>query len=246
MSKSDVSAVVKYFPTINEGFSTTVGAAGITSGGATVPLASVTGLTDATVFVGIVEPGDVNQQVFTGTVDVAGSQITGVKWTRGANVAHAAGKTIVDWDTGTALQMLSAAMRLNFNQDATPSATFLGKIYPIGSLYINASSATNPGTLLGFGTWVAFGTGRTIVGVDTAQTEFDTLGETGGQKDIMAHSHIIPTFGGAAGGSYEVGGGSGQFSTNYDYTPPAPTTTTGTGVNNMNPYITVYMWRRSA
>jgi hypothetical protein len=39
-------------------------------------------------------------------------------------------------------------------------------LYPVGSLYINASNATNPATLLGFGTWEAFGTGKVLVGID--------------------------------------------------------------------------------
>ena len=58
----------------------------------------------------------------------------------------------------------------------------LETIYPVGSIYINAGVATNPGTLLGFGTWTAFGTGRTIVGVDSSDTDFDAVRETGGSK----------------------------------------------------------------
>jgi len=37
-------------------------------------------------------------------------------------------------------------------------------IYPVGSIYTNASNATNPATLFGFGTWVAFGAGRVLIG----------------------------------------------------------------------------------
>ena len=51
----------------------------------------------------------------------------------------------------------------------------LEKIYPVGSIYINAAVSTNPATLLGFGTWVAFGAGKTIVGLDSGDTDFDTL-----------------------------------------------------------------------
>lgn len=54
--------------------------------------------------------------------------------------------------------------------------------YPIGSIYINASVATNPATLLGFGTWEAFAAGRVMVGINAADTAFDTLEETGGTK----------------------------------------------------------------
>ena len=79
----------------------------------------------------------------------------------------------------------SAEVNLNFET-----------LYPVGSIYINASVSTNPSTLFGFGTWVEFGKGRVLVGVDTGQTEFDTLGETGGAKthtlsinEMPSHNH---------------------------------------------------------
>lgn len=75
--------------------------------------------------------------------------------------------------------------------------TILDAIYPIGSVYINASDSTNPGTLLGFGTWVAWGVGKVIVGIDTGDTDFDTAEETGGAKthtlteaEMPSHTHI--------------------------------------------------------
>jgi hypothetical protein len=40
--------------------------------------------------------------------------------------------------------------------------TALATLYPVGSIYINATSSTNPATLLGFGTWTAFGAGRVM------------------------------------------------------------------------------------
>jgi len=65
----------------------------------------------------------------------------------------------------------------------------LQAIYPVGSIYTNATVSTNPATLVGFGTWVAFGTGRVMVGIDGGDASFDTLGETGGTKDIAGHTH---------------------------------------------------------
>lgn len=121
-SPSDISSVTNFIPTPNEGFTTTVAAPGVTSAGTTVPLASVTGLTNGTIFVGIVEPGLTNEQTFTGTVDTAGSQITGVKWTRGTNAAHAAGVTVVDYVTGTTIKMLAHAVAVSLDQDGTLKA----------------------------------------------------------------------------------------------------------------------------
>lgn len=53
--------------------------------------------------------------------------------------------------------------------------------HPIGSLEFN-TSGTNPNTYLGFGTWELWGQGQVPVGVDTTQTEFNTVEKTGGAK----------------------------------------------------------------
>ena len=46
----------------------------------------------------------------------------------------------------------------------------LQALYPVGSVYINASSTTNPSSLLGFGTWVSVGDGKVLVNQDTTDT----------------------------------------------------------------------------
>lgn len=78
---------------------------------------------------------------------------------------------------------------------ANTAAATMQTLYPIGSLYLS-TLATNPNTLLGFGTWAAFGSGRVLVGQDTGQTEFDVLEETGGEKthtlttaELASHNH---------------------------------------------------------
>ena len=118
-------------------------------------------------------------------------------------------------------------------------------IYPVGALYISTLS-TNPATLLGFGTWAAFGAGRALVGLDAGQAEFDTVEETGGEKthtlteaEMPAHTHSYwaPTGGGSVGGGGSI--------TNV---PSLSTGSTGdSGAhNNLQPYIVVYMWKRTA
>jgi microcystin-dependent protein len=71
----------------------------------------------------------------------------------------------------------------------------LASVWPVGSIYISVTP-TNPATLFGFGTWVAFGTGRTLIAIDAGQAEFDTVEETGGAKtvaltvaDLPSHAH---------------------------------------------------------
>ena len=55
-------------------------------------------------------------------------------------------------------------------------------LYPVGSLYFNATSNVNPSTLLGFGTLERIAQGKTLIGVDTEDTDFSIVGKTGGSK----------------------------------------------------------------
>ncbi len=124
--------------------------------------------------------------------------------------------------------------------------------WPVGSIFIGAV-ATNPGTLLGFGTWVAAAVGRMIVGIDATQTEFDTLGETGGAKTVTltanempVHSHTIPVgatddttapFDRADAGTNAAGANA-----------TAATGNAGVGAAHANlpPYIVYHVWQRTA
>jgi len=69
----------------------------------------------------------------------------------------------------------------------------LQAVYPVGSVYINATSTTNPSSLLGFGTWVEFGSGRVLVSQNTGDSSFNSLEETGGSKNatIVDHNHTF-------------------------------------------------------
>lgn len=67
--------------------------------------------------------------------------------------------------------------------------------YPVNKIYISESS-TNPGTVLGFGTWVAYGAGRVLVSLDSGDPDFDTPGETRGSKTVASNVEVAtqPTF----------------------------------------------------
>ena len=122
----------------------------------------------------------------------------------------------------------------------------LDAIYPIGSIYIN-TTGTNPSTFLG-GTWVNYGAGRVLVGQDTNDSDFDTLGETGGSKELQAHNHSqsITTAQGTSSASYL-----GQYVQSYTNAGAADwnkkTGDAGTGNSgNLQPYIVVSIWQRTA
>lgn len=68
-----------------------------------------------------------------------------------------------------------------------PAGTALDA-WPVGSVFISVVS-TSPATLLGGGTWVAFGAGRVLVGLDAADTDFDTAEEVGGAKTKAISAH---------------------------------------------------------
>jgi microcystin-dependent protein len=146
---------------------------------------------------------------------------------------------------------------------------------------------TNPGTLLGYGTWSAFAAGRMLVGFNAGDADFDTAEETGGAKTVTltaaqsglpqhthtqnahthtqnAHNHVITSQTATTGGatSYEHG----TLDTSSAEAEATETTANATAVNqdatavnqnagptdaaqahsNMPPYITVYMWKRTA
>lgn len=136
-------------------------------------------------------------------------------------------------------------------------------LFPIGALY-TATVSTNPGTLLGFGTWTAFGAGRVMIGNGGGFT----AGATGGSADAVTVSHTHTFTGDALAGHQHTinygtglfgGGGSqgvelmprpSQVNTNSVSagTPTGTISTTGvSGTNaNLQPYIVVYMWERTA
>ena len=153
----------------------------------------------------------------------------------------------------------TAAVLTNTTQLATTAfvQAALAAIYPVGTVYTNAGVATNPAATFGFGTWAAFGTGKVLVGVDLADPLFDTLGETGGSKDSVVVSHTHTDSGHThAYSTYSTSaftpGGAGVIpvSTATGTTDSGTANIQSTGVSgtnaNVQPYITVYMWKRTA
>jgi hypothetical protein len=222
---------------------------------------------------GNITVGNVNASYLKGN----GSSITG-SVTNAINLV--AGGTING--TVTAVTQLTTD---NSTKVATTAfvQSILGVLYPIGSVYINATVNTNPLSLLGFGTWQAFGNGKVLVGVDGGDALFNTVGNTGGSKDAIVvshthtlsgttgamsandkHSHYIGSedgIGSSRGGGdpnkelvddYNAGNGPKAYTNPVDlsHTHSISGTTSSVGSsgtnNNLQPYIVVYMWKRTA
>ena len=135
---------------------------------------------------------------------------------------------------------------------AASAATVANAVYPVGSIFTTVTAYANSAAVvnaIGGGTWVAFGAGRVLVGLDANQTEFDTVSEEGGAKtqalsiaNLPAHTHSFTynNRGDAFGGSYAMSVNSGGL------TRTTSSVGSGTAHNNLQPYIVVYMWKRTA
>ena len=130
------------------------------------------------------------------------------------------------------------------------SAIFLAA-HPVGDIYLSVNP-TNPGTLYG-GTWVVWGSGRVPVGVNTSDTDFKTVEKTGGAKthtltvqEIPNHDHDLNAVN--EGVDNPNGGYHPGWTFNKQYTAQVMSASTGGGQahNNLQPYITCYMWKRIA
>lgn len=121
--------------------------------------------------------------------------------------------------------------------------------YPVGSIYLSVNNI-NPSKWFG-GTWEQIAQGRTLVGVDTSDSDFNTVKKTGGSKYLQKHSH----YGIFGGGGVERMAGWGtdavHTGTINEMTTNAweqlHTGEAGTGDSgNLQPYFTCYIWCRTA
>jgi hypothetical protein len=162
---------------------------------------------------------------------------------------------------------LTSAAKTSINTAALQAA------YPVGSLYFNASSSVNPETLLGFGTWSAFGESRLIMGAGSGSgLTTRNLGATGGAETVTLAEANLPSateiefyawngttdddkvdaFRYTGGGGDPAIGGEVESPKAYITENIAGTTiirlknASDTAVDIMNPFIAVNAWQRTA
>jgi hypothetical protein len=204
------------------------------------------------------------------SVQLAGDQeIFDTKTFKDELVAEAGVKGDLDGNlTATTPEAPTAAFGTNTTQVATTAfvQAALQALHPVGSIYINATNSANPATYFGFGTWVAFGAGRVPVGFNAADPLFDTAEEIGGSKDAIVvshthtatvtdpgHAHIMSGVNGSAAAgplaATDFTSGDTRNDTNSVTTGITVSNSTegSSGTNaNLQPYITVFMWKRTA
>ena len=209
-----------------------------------------------------------NQMVVTASISTAKTLISYHKDVGvGIGKMHERGSLDIGGDAYVSGTLDSKSIKQN-------GRTLLDTFYPVGSIFITTVS-TNPSSYMG-GTWVRIANGQTLVGVNENDSDFNAPFKTGGEKrhtltqnEMPSHSHEArdvnghkayfwawsggphpsPTLwipgGNVSGGAMPAGGNPLMSKQSWEgYT----TTNTGGGNshNNLQPYITVYMWRRTA
>lgn len=114
---------------------------------------------------------------------------------------------------------------------------------------IFSTSDENPSTIYG-GTWVAWGKGQVPVGVDTSDSDFNTVEKTGGEKEHTLTVDEMPShkhdFGQQFTTTSNLSGSYGYYMIAGTQTDVIKNTGGNQPHNNLQPYITCYMWKRIA
>lgn len=187
-------------------------------------------------------------------LSLSGGTMTGALTTKGIKLTS-------ETDYGATLPSSPANNQLFFQTVGTNFV--LDNVYPVGSIYMNVNS-TNPGTLFG-GTWEQI-QGKFLLGMSSSYPAGSQGGEashTLTTEEMPSHGHNPANQSGYFGfitnskKAFEVGdmgvqSGSGRYypyaAAAFDISRNTLTGTTGGGNshNNMPPYLSIYIWKRTA
>ena len=207
-----------------------------------------------------------NAWVTVGTLDAANLGLATLASPALSGNPTAPTATSGDNDTSIATTaFVKAAVDTAIAAATTSQADINGFAYPVGSIYTSILT-TNPATLLGMGTWVAFGGGRVLTGQISTDSNFNTAEETGGAKtdshtlttsEIPSHNHDFRVYAGGSGYTNTWGypqsvtnGGDRPVNVTYNTTTTHIVQPEGGGAAHthdiVQPYIVVYFWKRTA
>jgi hypothetical protein len=202
--------------------------------------------------------GSVSNSDVAANAAIEYSKLSGV-----AASSHTHGNITSDGKVGTAADKLLATGTggaVNAKTVAELKSLFIDITHPVGSIYISATldTAAKVATALG-GTWQAWCAGRVPVGVDTSDVSFDTVEKTGGEKahtlvlsETPVHNHYFYYPDSDVRGSfYQSGSGTPNrlvvsVGSSSGYTVDMDVVGGNGAHNNLQPYITCYMYKRTA
>jgi hypothetical protein len=249
----------------------------------TIGLVSSTGLPTATAVELVIDRVDSNGNQSPQNMEVIKGVVSGsnviscIRGVEGTAQAHSAGAVVEVMLCSDEWNSLMNGLLTEHNQDGTHASNIartsqlitLSQVYPVGSIYIS-TVPTNPATLFGFGSWSAYASGRTLIGVGTSDETF-SAGATGGESNHLltgsesgeaghnhsqnAHSHLIQghsdTRSSGSSGTEVLESYTG---TDDEFTSQSVTATNNavgasnasSAHNNLPPYIVAYIWTRTA
>jgi hypothetical protein len=208
------------------------------------------------------------------TVNVDGTVTANINAATKASTVYWANASVPK--VGQKILVLGSPEGVQYATGVVGSATELPPLmaaYPVGAIYVS-TLATNPATLLGFGTWSTYAAGRTLIGAGTSDATY-AAGATGGASTFvitasylpvappwplpnLSHSHPasdgtnnIVQAGLSGGGAGITIGGSGYVLGQTGSWPAYVTMGSqasggGTALPTVPPYIVVYWWTRTA
>jgi hypothetical protein len=160
--------------------------------------------------------------------------------------------------------IISGSKQIQLKIDGSSVYPIVQGLYPVGSIYMSINS-TNPSVYFG-GTWSAWGSGRVPVGVNTSDSDFSTPQKTGGAKTVILSTSQMPSHDGHVPNASSSWGDAGESTYYFDSATAYRCSTnrpyvirtgneicirsqsagSGASHSNLQPYITCYMWLRTA
>ena len=139
-------------------------------------------------------------------------------------------------------------MRAVYLKDKNGNKLVSVPYYRVGDLFLT-TIATNPSSYLG-GKWELFGPGRVLVCVNISDSDFNTVKKTGGSKYLQAHTHkqSLQDSGnrvGVAGYTWGVTN-TGRWYDGDDLAGGVSNSWKTGNSGNLQPFITCYVWIRTA